>query len=123
VRVFKNTWFARFARKENISDQELRDIVGQLEAEQADANLGGDVYKVRISRPGEGKSGGYRVIVFFKSGDKTFYHYAYPKSFRGNISEKELRSFKILAKRYLAMTNERLSNAVKLRELIEIKEA
>ena len=81
------------------------------------------MYKVRISRSGEGKSGGYRVIVFFKSGDKTFYHYAYPKSFRGNISEKELRSFKILAKRYLAMTNERLSNAVKLRELIEIKEA
>jgi hypothetical protein len=120
VRVFKNTWFTRFARKENISDEELRDIVDKLEAGQADVDYGGDVYKIRVARPGEGKSGGYRVIVFFRSEDKTFYHYAYPKSYRGNISEKELRSFKQLAKRYLAMTDERLTKAVKVRELIEI---
>ena len=121
MRIFKNTWFTRFAGKEGITDSELRELVDQLEAEQADANLGGDVYKIRIARSGEGKSGGYRVIVFFKSEDKTFYHYAYPKSYRGNISEKELRSFKKLAKRYLAMTNEQLTDAVKIRELIEIK--
>jgi hypothetical protein len=125
VRVFKNTWFARFARKEGISDEELRDIVDQLEAGQArqqvgGADYGGDVYKIRVARPGEGKSGGYRVIVFFRSEDKTFFHYAYPRSHRGNISEKELRSFKQLAKRYLAMTDERLTKVVKVRELIEI---
>ena len=43
--------------------------------------------------------------------------------FGGNISEKELRSFKKLAKRYLVMTNEQLANAVKIKELIEIKGA
>ena len=95
-------------------------MVKQLEAGQPDADLGGDVYKMRVSRHGEGKSGGYRVIVFFRSEDKTFCHYAYPKSYRGNISEKELRSFKQLAKRYLAMTDERLARAVKARELIEV---
>ena len=120
MRVFKNTWFARFARKEGISDEELRDIVKQLEAGQPDVDYGGDVYKMRVARPGEGKSGGYRVILFFRSEDKTFCHYAYPKSHRGNISEKELRSFKQLAKRYLAMTDERLTRAVKARELIEV---
>ena len=123
MRVFKNTWFSRFAGKEGITDSELRELAGQHEAGQADANLGGDVYKIRVSRTGEGKSGGYRVIVFFKSEGKTFYHYAYPKSYRGNISEKELRSFKKLAKRYLVMTNEQLDNAVKIKELIEIKGA
>jgi hypothetical protein len=120
VRIFKNTWFTRFAGKEGIADGELRELVGQLEAGQADANLGGDVYKIRVSRPGEGKSGGYRIIVFFRSEDRVFYHYAYPKSYRGNISEKELRSFKKLAKGYLAMTDEQLTNAVKAKELIEI---
>jgi hypothetical protein len=40
VRVFKNTWFIRFARKEGIDDAELRDIVKALEAGQADADLG-----------------------------------------------------------------------------------
>ncbi|GHU05792.1 hypothetical protein FACS1894147_12310 [Spirochaetia bacterium] len=62
IRIFKNTWFDRFAAKEGITDGELKDIVNNtLETGQAEANLGGDVYKVRIGRPGEGKSGGYRV--------------------------------------------------------------
>ena len=46
-RVFKYTRFSRFASKENITDHELLEVVDQLEADQADANLGGDVYEVR----------------------------------------------------------------------------
>ncbi|MDR2606767.1 MAG: type II toxin-antitoxin system RelE/ParE family toxin [Treponema sp.] len=30
----------------------------------AEANLGSGVYKARFARPGEGKSGGYRIILF-----------------------------------------------------------
>jgi hypothetical protein len=71
VRVFKNKWFNRFANKEGITDAELRETVDQLEAEQADADLGGDVYKVRVARSGEGKSGGYRVIVFLRARNGT----------------------------------------------------
>ena len=51
--TFKYTGFSRFAKKEGITDAELLDIVGQLEDDQADANLGGDVYKVRLARSGE----------------------------------------------------------------------
>ena len=87
MRVFKYTWFARFARKENIEDEELRGIIHQLEEGKNSANLGGGVYKVRIARPCEGKSGGYRVIIIFRKGDKAFYQYAYTKAARDNISE------------------------------------
>ena len=113
MRIFKNTWFTRFAEKENITDGELRELVNQLEAGQADADLGGGVYKIRLARSGEGKSGGYRVIVFFRREEKTFYHYAYPKAAHTNIDEKELWTFKQLAKRYFAMTDGELANAVK----------
>jgi hypothetical protein len=57
MRIFKNTWFTRFAGKEGITDGELRELVNQLEAGQG-TNLGGSVYKMRLARPGEGKSGG-----------------------------------------------------------------
>ena len=67
MRIFKNTWFTRFAKKEGIKDTELYETVSQLEAGQADADLGGGVYKVRVARQGEGKSGGYRVIVFLRA--------------------------------------------------------
>jgi hypothetical protein len=100
--------------------------VGKLEAGQPDADLGGHVYKQRIPPPsrkrdlGEGKSGGYRVIVFFKSGDKTFFQYGFPKSERDNISKKELRYYKEMAKDYLSITGDRLNLALKAGKFIEI---
>ena len=98
MRIFKNTRFSRYADKEGISDNELKEAVNRLETGQADANMGGNVYKLRFARSGEGKSGGHRVIVLFKSGEKTFYVYGFAKSDRDDISEKELRNFKERAK-------------------------
>jgi hypothetical protein len=120
VRIFKNTRFTRYADKEGISDNELREAVNQLEAGQADANLSGNVYKLRIARSGEGKSGGHRVIVLFRSGDKTFYVYGFAKSERSNINEKELRNFKERAKDYFLMTAEQLEERIKNGKLIEL---
>jgi len=120
VRIFKYSWFAQYARKEDISDSELKEAVNRLEAGQADANLGGNVYKVRVARSGEGKLGGYRVIVLFRSGERTFYVYGFAKSDRGNISEKELRKFKKLAKKYFLMTTEQLEEMIKDGQLIEL---
>ena len=120
MRIFKNTRFARYAGKQGISDNELREAVNQLEAGQADANLGGNVYKVRVAKSGEGKSGGYRVIVLFRSGERTFYVYGFAKSERDNIDEKELRNFKETAKVYFSMTVEQLEEMIKDGQLIEL---
>jgi len=78
---------------------------------------------VRVARPGEGKSGGYRVIVFFRSEERTFYQYAYPKSSRGNIGQRELRSYKKMAKIRFAMSDRELAIAINAGEFIEIKES
>ncbi|GHU23469.1 hypothetical protein FACS1894172_08350 [Spirochaetia bacterium] len=83
-------------------------------------NLGGDVFKTRLSRPGKGKSGGYRIILFFRHGDKTFFEYAYPKSSRDNIDDKELQQFKINAKSRLALTDKDIETQIKLGILKEI---
>jgi hypothetical protein len=121
VRVFKVNKFSRTAEKEGITDDELKNIVNNtLETGQADANLGGDVYKVRIARKGGGKAGGYRSIVFFKSGERTFYQYLFAKSERDNISEKELKTFKKLARYYLSMTDGQIDERLKTRKLQEI---
>ena len=94
MRVFKYTGFSRFASKEGITDHELLEVVAQLEADRADVNLGGDVYKVRVARQGEGKSGGHRVIVYFRNEYRTFFSYGFSKSDRGNISEKDLKGLR-----------------------------
>jgi hypothetical protein len=121
VRVFKNTWFARFAAKEGVTDGELKAVVNDaLEAGQAEADLGGGVYKVRLARPGGGKSGGYRVVVFFKSGERAFFRYGFAKSARANISEKEERNHKRAAKFLLSLNNEQLDALVKAGQYTEI---
>jgi hypothetical protein len=123
VRVFKVGWFSKFAAKEGIQDGELKDIVnGVLETGKADADLGGGVYKIRIARPGEGKSGGYRIIVLFKSRALTFYVYGFAKSDRENISRKELGQFRETAKDWLALTDKQLDELVKTGKYQEIGE-
>jgi len=122
VRVFKYTGFSRFASKEGITDKELLAIVEQLEADQADANLGGNVYKIRVARQGEGKSGGQRVIVYFRNEFRTFFSYGFSKSDRGNISEKELKAFKLDAKKRLSFTDEQIRVRLQDGSLIEITE-
>jgi len=121
-RVFKYTRFSRFASKEGITDHELLEVVDQLEADQADANLGGDVYKVRIARPGEGKRGGHRVIVYFRNEYRTFFSYGFSKNDRGNISRKDLKRFKEDAKKRLSLTDEEIEDRLRNRIFIEIIE-
>jgi hypothetical protein len=122
MRIFKVNWFTRFASKVGIQDDELKSAVNSLEVGQVDANLGGGVYKVRIARPGEGKSGGYRVIVFFRSGDRTFFVYGFAKSDRPNISRKEVRLLKRQAKELLFMSDAQINRAVQERIIKEIRE-
>ena len=120
MRIFKGTWFTRFANKEGITDIELKETANQLEAGQADDDLGGGVYKVRISRPGEGKAGGYRIIVYFKSEERTFFVYGFAKSDRGNIDQGELQEFKKKAKYHLSITNEMVDALLRNKDLIEV---
>ncbi|EDT5580287.1 type II toxin-antitoxin system RelE/ParE family toxin [Salmonella enterica subsp. enterica serovar Kokomlemle] len=70
VRIFKNAWFERFARKQCITDRALHDAIERAEKGLIDADLGGGVIKQRVARQGQGKSGGYRTIVLYKTADE-----------------------------------------------------
>ena len=120
MRIFKNKWFHRFAKKEGISDSELKDIVNQLEGGRYYADLGGSVYKMELARKGKGKHGSFRTIVIFKSEFRSFFVFGYPKSEMGNISEKELRVFRDKAKDNLAYTDEKISQLLKIQNIVEI---
>lgn len=108
LKIFKNAWFGRFARKERISADALWDAVLRAENGQIDADLGGGVIKQRIARPGESKSKGYRSIILFRKGEKSFFVYGFSKSELGNIREDEEEQFKKMAKQVLALTDAQL---------------
>ena len=109
MRVFRNAWFGRFARKKKISAAALWEAVERAERGLIDADLGGGVIKQRISRPGAGKSSGYRSIVIYRKDDKAFFVFGFPKNAQGNIRNDEEDQFKKAAKITLALPDEQIN--------------
>lgn len=50
MRIFKNQWIVKFAKKHKISDSELLEAVERADNGLIDADLGGGVIKQRIAR-------------------------------------------------------------------------
>jgi hypothetical protein len=121
VRIFKSRWFQRFARKEGIVDAALCEAVARAEKGQIDANLGGEVIKQRIARPGQGRSKGYRTIIFFRRGARAFFVYGFAKSQRANINEDEEQQFKEAAKIVLSLTENALAVRLERGDFVEAK--
>jgi hypothetical protein len=120
LRVFKNAWFERFARKEKISAESLLDAVERAENGLIDADLGGGVIKQRIARPGAGKSSGYRSIVIYREGKKAFFVYGFPKSNLGNIRDDEVEQFKKAAKSILALSDNQIRKLIESGQFEEV---
>ena len=120
VRIYKSRWFVRFARKERIADAKLLEAIQNAEKGLVDADYGDGLIKQRIARPGEGKSGGYRSIVLFRKGERSFFIYGFAKSDQGNIDESDEREFKALAAVLLNASEEELAELIERGKYQEI---
>jgi hypothetical protein len=116
ARVFCNRPFVRFARKFGASNKQLLEMCDSI----PDADLGGCVYKFRLARVGEGERGGARTIVAMKGDERVVMMYGFEKKDQANISLKDLKAFRKLAKAYLERTNEEMEKLVRIGELIEV---
>ena len=120
MRILKSPWFAKYARKQAISDRALVEAVSRAESGLVDADLGGGVIKQRIAREGGGKSGGYRSIILFRAADRAIAVFAFAKSERANLTSKELAAFREIASAMLALSRAELDEKVKSGSLIEV---
>ena len=120
MRVFKSKRFTKFARKERISDASLCKAVKDAEEGLIDADYGGGVIKQRIARPNEGKSGGYRSIILFRRGGRSFFVYGFAKNEQANIDQSDERDFKELAGTLLDAPEEDLNKLIKRGEFVEV---
>ena len=121
MRTYKNAWFAKFARKERIGNAALCDAVDRAERGLIDADLGGGLIKQRVARAGEGKSGGYRTLIFFRQAERAIFAFGFAKSDRENLSARELASLKAAAKQALDATTEEVEAVVNNRRWIEVR--
>lgn len=86
-----------------------------------DAELGGGLFKKRIARPGQGKSGGFRTLVATQRGKRWIFLYGFPKNERNNINKDEEEALEKLAAHLLSLSPQALSTAQQAGELIEVE--
>ncbi|OGA21370.1 MAG: hypothetical protein A3I02_09195 [Betaproteobacteria bacterium RIFCSPLOWO2_02_FULL_67_26] len=120
-RILKARTFARWTKREGLADGELAGAVSEMKEGLIDARLGGGVFKKRIAKRGQGKSGGYRMILASNLGDRWVFMFGFAKNERDNIDDKELKLIKDLASVYLAMDEPMLKRAITAGELVEIR--
>ncbi|MFY3890338.1 type II toxin-antitoxin system RelE/ParE family toxin [Achromobacter xylosoxidans] len=112
MRVFKNAWFERFARKQGIADQALLEAIEQAGLGLIDADLGGGVIKQRVARPGQGKSSGFRTIILYRTAERAFFVYGFAKSDRDNIDDNEKAEFRKAAVHVLGLSEKHLAELI-----------
>ncbi len=112
MRIYKTKWLARFARRERITDRSLREAITRAKRGLVDADLGGGIIKQRVSRPGLGRSGGYRMLVAWRAGKRAVLLYGFGKNERDNIDPDELLTLREIGAAWLSADAGRIARAI-----------
>jgi len=121
MRIFYTREFCRAVMGADLGELELKTAAIEMNAGLWDAALGGQVYKKRVALAGHGKRGGARTLVAFKRDDRVFFIYGFAKNLRANITSRESKALKRMAKELLGYEQRQLDAALKYGELMEIE--
>jgi hypothetical protein len=120
MRIFKTRWLGRYARRERITDESLKEAIERAERGVVDANLGGSVIKQRVARSGQGRSGGYRMLIAYRVGTRAVFLYAFAKNERENIDPDELQTLREIGAGWLEADTRRIAKALREGALREV---
>lgn len=121
MKIIKTKLFAKWAIKNQVSDESLNIAAKEISIEVYEANYGGGVIKKRVANKGRGKSGSTRTIVAFKKGKNCFFVFGFEKNAKSNISSNEEKAFKIVAKSLLAYSDLEINKLIKEGALVEVE--
>ena len=120
MRVFKTKEFNRFAGKEKISNDDLCVAIARAMRGIVDAHLGRGLIKQRIARKGQGRSGGYRTIIAFQQGNRSFFIYGFAKNELDNIADDDLNDIATYAAALMGLTDKLIAAALKAKKIEEV---
>lgn len=121
MRIFLTRGVERFARRQRIADASLGEAIERAERGIIDADLGGGLIKQRVARPGQGRSGGFRMVVAYRAAERAVFLYAFAKSDRDNIDDDELEALRMIGANWLAASAELVGQAIEDGDLKEIE--
>ncbi len=120
MRVYKTKDCARLARKEGLADASLREAVDRADQGLIDANIGRFLIKQRVARRNEGRSGGFRTIIFYRERDRAVFLHLFAKNDKGNLTNTELAAYRDFTKALAELKAEQVGRLVREKMWIEI---
>ena len=111
MRLWVQKSFDGWAKDHGLTDDVLIAAGAESFAGQVDGDLGGYLFKKRIARAGGGKSGGFRTILCFRktNSERIFFLHGFPKNDIGNISAREEKALRLVAKSLVDLTDAQLN--------------
>ena len=121
MRIFKTRGVGRFARRERIADASLKEAIERAERGIIDADLGGGLVKQRLARAGQGRSGGFRMIVAYRAAGRAVFLYGFAKNTLDNIEDDQLHDLRTIGAAWLAAPDGIITQALNDGDLQEIQ--
>lgn len=118
--IYKTRVFDRWAKEQKLSSQALCKAVEEMQRGLYEADLGGGLFKKRIARQGQGKSGGYRTLIATNKGNRWFFVFGFSKNERDNISRTDERALKMMANDLLNCSTDELEIFKRNNKIIEV---
>ncbi|MGO9483927.1 MAG: type II toxin-antitoxin system RelE/ParE family toxin [Rhodomicrobium sp.] len=112
--------FGQFAHKERLGDRMLCEAIERAERGIVDADLGGGVIKQRVARPGQGRSGGYRTLIAFRSQTRAVFLFGFAKKDLDNIGDSDLKRLRKTAAEMLSWNDSQVATMLAAGKWTEI---
>lgn len=111
MNVLKSKWFNKWSKKYKIADDSLMSAIDNFDRSSV-VDLGSGLYKIRIPRLKQGKSGGFRTLVIFSKNDLALFMLGFAKNEKGNINAADLNDLRKQAKYILSFSKEHVEKLV-----------
>ena len=119
MRKLSTKWFKKWSKKANLSNQNMLKAIGNLKNCLSTAELGGNLYKIRVKASNRGKSASFRIIVVYKKEDRVIFLYGFAKNEKANINKSELQYLKKLGNDLLSLNFEQLQRSIEQQILFD----
>jgi hypothetical protein len=120
MRIFLTKAVARFVCREAIPEEALLEAIKRAERGIVDADLGDGLLKQRVARRSKGRSGGYRMRIGYRRGDRAVFVFGFAKNDRPNIDHSELILTRGVAKVWLNCNETAIHTALQNGQLTEV---
>ncbi len=114
-------WFRKWAKKSKLKDKNLLETIENLKDGLSTADLGSNLFKVRVKRENSCKSSGFRTIVIYKENERAIFLYGFGKNEKENITKTELLYFKKLGNDFLALSPNDIKQLIENMSLFNIE--